>query len=429
MIISFSTVAASIATCVTVFSMREERNQAYKPYFIFRPAYYTQEVEKSVYSIYDVSNLIIAQDVDDEQIIPMTLMLENIGSGTATNIEISFSCGNEKEYMEEICKYYDDNEVEFTDKYLKVTNYLLNVGETIRLKYYMDDIGWSVDKSYIYTKEGIEIVIPEEYRKLLYVLAFCTNGDYEREKIPSIEVSISYNDLQGIDYYEKFILKAEVYVDLNSDEKKNFVEYRIEELKKVKNEIGILEEPLDVADIGKSDEGESKMEDTISKIIVALVSAVIGFMVGLVNNKINLKQETKKERLTNFYIPFVKLYDSTHMAGAYNFLDFSEDIQKQYVQLLVEQKVYAPQITREYITQFMMIYHEIFSGNELDREDQEYLNKTFNTISQLIYGEYNYLSNQFYYDVFDRIRNWWIKRKFKKYAENDAVEDVFMNNL
>lgn len=171
------------------------------------------------------------------------------------------------------------------------------------------------------------------------------------------------------------------------------------------------------------------MEDVVAQILIASATAAIGFGVGLINNKINLKQETKKERLTNFYIPFVKLYDSTHMAAAYNFLDFSEDIQKQYVQLLVEKKVYAPVVTREYITQFMMIYHGIYRGGELDSEDQECLNKTFNTISELIYDEYIYLSNQFYYDVFDRIRNWRIKRKIKNYAEKDSVQDVYMNNL
>lgn len=94
----------------------------------------------------------------------------------------------------------------------------------------------------------------------------------------------------------------------------------------------------------------------------------------------------------------------------------------------MENKVYAPEITRAYITQFMLIYHELFRGNELDEEDQEYLNKTFNTISQLIYGEYNYLSNKFYYDILDRIRNGHIKRKFKKYAGNGRL-NVFMNNL
>lgn len=171
------------------------------------------------------------------------------------------------------------------------------------------------------------------------------------------------------------------------------------------------------------------MGDVVVQILIASATAIIGFAIGLINNKINLKQETKKERLTNFYIPFVKLYDSTHMAGAYNFLDFSEDIQKQYVQLLVENKVYAPEITRAYITQFMMIYHGIFRGEKLDSEKHECLNKTFNTISELIYDEYVYLSNQFYYDAFDRIRNWRIKRKFKKYAENESAKNVFMNNL
>lgn len=227
---SVLTIAASIATCYTIHLMRDERNQAYKPYFIFRTASYEQEVEQLVYPIDNVSNLIEAQQVDEEQLVPMTILLENIGSGTATNIDVSFDCGMEKDYMETICEPYYDSQIELTDEELKVEYYSLYWEQMLRFEYPLDDIEWSFEKSYIYTKEGVEIDIPESYRKMLYVLAYCTNGEYDMEDIPSIKVGISYNDLQGIDYYEEIILKAEVYVETNADQEKNYVKYVIEEL-------------------------------------------------------------------------------------------------------------------------------------------------------------------------------------------------------
>lgn len=68
------------------------------------------------------------------------------------------------------------------------------------------------------------------------------------------------------------------------------------------------------------------MGEIATQILIATGTAVVGFIIGLVNNKINLKREVQKERLDKLYIPFVKLYDSTHMAGAYCFLTF----QKKY---------------------------------------------------------------------------------------------------
>lgn len=221
------TIAASIATCITVFYMREERNQAYKPYFIFRPVYCVEEIEKPFYPIHDINNLLEAQSVDITELVPIEIELENIGSGTATNIDISFSCGKERDYMKEVCWYYGSYVIENTDDCLRLEYYSEYWGDTVQLEYTIDDIEWSINKPYIYTKESLSIEVPEEYRKLLYMLAYCTNGDYK--SIPAIEVSISYNDLQGIDYHEKFLLKADVYVDLNTDEKVNYVEYVIEE--------------------------------------------------------------------------------------------------------------------------------------------------------------------------------------------------------
>lgn len=227
---SMVTIVASVATCFTVILMRDERNQAYKPYFIFRAANYTQEIDKPVYPISNVTNLIVAKEDEEKQIIPMTILLENIGSGTATNIEVSFSYGEENDYMEEICKYYYDSEYELTDESLRVNYYLTQSNESIWLHYNLDEIIDSHNRSYIYAKEGTEITIPKEYCELLYLLAYCTNGDYDKENIPSIKVSISYNDLQGIDYYEEIILRAEVQVDLNANKDKYYVKYIIEEL-------------------------------------------------------------------------------------------------------------------------------------------------------------------------------------------------------
>ena len=56
-IVNLVTVAASLATCFTLWEMRKERNQSYKPYFVIESVEYTDEYTSSSYDIRDIRNL------------------------------------------------------------------------------------------------------------------------------------------------------------------------------------------------------------------------------------------------------------------------------------------------------------------------------------------------------------------------------------
>lgn len=171
---------------------------------------------------------------------------------------------------------------------------------------------------------------------------------------------------------------------------------------------------------------EAKVIEFITQLAIVLITAIVGFAIGRWDNKMNLRRETRKERLDNFYMPFVKLYDLTHMASAYDFLNFEPEIQRQYVEMLVSNMVYTSKFLREYIIQFMMLYHIVFiDDEEYDGAGME-LNKTFNTICELMFEEYGYLKEKLYYSLGDKIRNINSKRRLRKKAKKD---DVLMNNL
>lgn len=171
------------------------------------------------------------------------------------------------------------------------------------------------------------------------------------------------------------------------------------------------------------------MKQLLIQIFLGLLTSIIGFLVGRANNKLNLKREVQKERFENFYIPFVRLYDKTHMAAAYNFEHFEEAVQKEYIEILVNNMVYATRFTREYIIQFMMLYNGIYMQNRVDEEEMECLNKTFNSVCHLIYEEYSYLQNKLYYGIGEKLRNRSIKRKYRRYAKDESVKNALMNNL
>ncbi len=172
------------------------------------------------------------------------------------------------------------------------------------------------------------------------------------------------------------------------------------------------------------------MEGTwIAQIVMSVVTTVIAFVIGRIDNKINIIRETKKERLEKLYIPFIKLYDSTHMACAYNFTNFTQSIQKQYIEVLINNKVYTTEFTRGYITRFMMIYSAISKGEEKSDDNIMHLNKTFNTICQLIHDEFHDIENTLYYSWGDKIKNKQIEKRYKIMATSEVLKNSLENNL
>ncbi len=223
---SFVALAASVATCYTIVEMRKERNQAYKPYFVIETARYEEQFEKPFYGIYDSNNLVHL--LSNQEPIPMELCIDNIGADTATDIQVLFSCKEYKDYWNAVCQYYDEDEVEIAEDYVKVKCYLALSEEIVQLKYNINKEDLAVKVPYIFSREHTKIPIPEEYCRLFSAIAYCTNGDYEQ--LPKLELEISFKDLQGINYHSTFKLSVDIDMDTQSDETFNYVNYTIRQV-------------------------------------------------------------------------------------------------------------------------------------------------------------------------------------------------------
>lgn len=226
-VVSLVTVAASIATCFTLWEMRKERNQSYKPYFVIEPVEYVDEYTKPILDIRNIQNLSKSFDVNIEKRQQIYIVFNNLGAGTATNIDITFSDKAFEKYWEIACQYYDDDEIIISDN--KIDYSLYSDDSLSKGSHYMVRNDLNIYKSYVAPGETIEIPLPEEYCTLFHSIAYCTWGDYG--ELPVIELSVNYDDLQGIHYMEIYRLSVGIIVDLNSSETIDNVKYTIEQCK------------------------------------------------------------------------------------------------------------------------------------------------------------------------------------------------------
>lgn len=188
---ALATVAASIATCLTVTEMKNERNQLYKPQMIFESSNFSDNYEENTWNIRDIRNLIVLKK-DDEQLPKLETTIYNIGSDAALDIKIEFILDNYTDYIREITQYYDENEFEINDN-----SFDIKYDETT-FSYSISNKDFIINKPYLLSGESFKINIPEEFCRLLYYLNRCTNGDYGWK--PAIHLKMSYLDLQGNEY-------------------------------------------------------------------------------------------------------------------------------------------------------------------------------------------------------------------------------------
>lgn len=207
--------------------MRKERNQSYKPYFVIESVEYTDDYKKPVFDIRDTRNLFSSLVEDIEKIPQMYIVINNLGAGTATNIDITFSDEVFKNYWEIACQYYDKEKISILGDEIRYSLY--NDDSIYKNTYYLSGDDLNLYKSYIVPGAVVEIPLPEAYRILLHSIAYCTRGDCD--KPPAIELSINYDDLQGIHYEEKYRLSIDIIVDLDSNETVDYVQYIIEQCK------------------------------------------------------------------------------------------------------------------------------------------------------------------------------------------------------
>lgn len=219
-VVSLVSVLASIAACFTLWEMRKERNQLYKPYFVIEPVEYIDEYARPGIrgsGIFDFM-LLLSEDFGERPQIYLTI--NNIGAGTATNIDIRFNNSVFKRYWKIACEYCDD-EVEITDYSIEINNYEFDehpnsayiesgddgTRKAIRLMITHD---LDIYEAYVVSGDSIEVKLPEEYQILLHSIAYCT-GMYH--KLPEIELVIDYDDLQGIHYTDIYKLSVELMFD------------------------------------------------------------------------------------------------------------------------------------------------------------------------------------------------------------------------
>ena len=226
-VVGLATVVASMATYFTLWEMRNERNQSYKPYFVIESVEYADEYTKPIFDIHDVQNLSRSLDVDIDKRPLMYIGFNNLGAGTATNIDITFSDKVFEEYWKIACQYYDDDKISISDN--KIDYSLYNDDPVVKGSHNMERNDLNIYKSYIVPGATMEIPLPQEYRTLIRSIAYCTSGDcYEP---PAIELTINYDDLQGIHYIETYKLSVDIIVDSNSSETFDYAKYIIEQCK------------------------------------------------------------------------------------------------------------------------------------------------------------------------------------------------------
>ena len=216
-IMSLASVLASIATCFTLWEMRKERNQLYKPYFVIDSVEYIDEYESPGIRGSGIFNFMLLFSEDFGERPQVYLNINNIGAGTATNIDIRFTNKVFKRYWKIACENCDD-EVEITDYSLDIHNYEFDKGADSGY-IFIDDDGTrtatrlmithdlATYEAYIVPGDSIEVKLPEEYQILLHSIAYCT-GMYHR--LPEIELVINYDDLQGIHYTDTYKLSVEL---------------------------------------------------------------------------------------------------------------------------------------------------------------------------------------------------------------------------
>lgn len=227
LMVSLTTVAASIATCITVWEMRNERNQLYKPQMIFESTHYSDDYLKSIFPVRNSGNLVSLLN-DDEFYPPLQTTIYNIGSGPALEIEVEFILvlDDYNKYTEKIGKYYSDGTIVATDYGFKV--YYNNK----EYKHYIDKRDFTIRKPFLLSGESMDIEIPKEFCELLYYTIYCTFGDYveDRSFKSTIYLQVSFLDLQGIRYCMDYELAIEMVASASKEGHEYFqVDYNIEQ--------------------------------------------------------------------------------------------------------------------------------------------------------------------------------------------------------
>lgn len=225
-VVSLVSVAASIATCFTLWEMRNERNQSYKPYFVIESAEYIDTYTEPMLNKQNTQNLIDSFSKYNGERPEMYINISNIGAGTATNVVIRFTDEVFLDYWKIACKYYDNVEIDNTSIKFEVEDNSDDGTQKVIHSIINDDL--DVYKAYIVSGDSVDIKLPEEYQILLHSIVYCTGAG---EKLPKIEFTIDYDDLQGVHYTDTYKLSIDIVFCNYLNEGREFLKYVIEPCK------------------------------------------------------------------------------------------------------------------------------------------------------------------------------------------------------
>lgn len=202
----FATVISAIIVLLTLREMQIQRNNAYMPEIIF-------ETVSAPFSWGTPQNLdVYGSLIDDEtELNPSSIKIpvRNIGVGVAKKISITITDDNYISWLSLFNKLNPENQYTYTrnGSMLTISN------GTTQIVFNAD---YQIEKTFLLpnAEEIYEVVIPIQYTKLLQEISSIRSTTLV--KIPSLEVNVSFEDVQGIAYNKKISLNIESYF-LTSD--------------------------------------------------------------------------------------------------------------------------------------------------------------------------------------------------------------------
>ena len=210
-----------IIVFLTLVEMGNERIMAHKPDLFFQTTeeaicWYPSNNKKSKDFFENATNLEKEQNTLINE--PSPIKLYNIGEGAAKDIIIDWNYSNNIERINKhISKYNYSFIISPPDEW--------GINDSIKLLHNnkviegFGDINYSDNIQFIYSQDKSTISLPSSYFSIIKWLA---ENNYIKN-IPSLSVSISYNDIQGVEYSKTIFITTESKFHYTFDDEGSWV--------------------------------------------------------------------------------------------------------------------------------------------------------------------------------------------------------------
>ncbi|MDR2589662.1 MAG: hypothetical protein LBC71_01555 [Oscillospiraceae bacterium] len=137
-------------------------------------------------------------------------------------------------------------------------------------------------------------------------------------------------------------------------------------------------------------------------VISLLIGAAVTFFATKMLDKSKARKEYEKEKFDNLLKAFIITRNRIHMGAAFDFSDLDRKDQEELQHLLIQNKSYADRYLH------MCIYFFTVS------EDQDEVNQVYNTVTEIIYREYERIRRKIYWNLITRVRYYFWHKKIRK---------------